>query len=218
MALTSSVLMFAGSPQALLGVGSAQESLFLLMDILPAYVRQLRGEQEQTLIELSSSWRGLLQNLEFAFQEPKDGKSSAFSIHIGSSGFCRWLGADSEGHLSGLAGLGAALVATQRTPSRCRWSDSPHCAPPRRWRRRTKGSSQFRAAGHQASACRQSAIHPPIPDRRPPSRSRPIRCSTRALISKSRKRYSAMPPSRCAAAGRRYRPTPSLRRERAGPR
>jgi hypothetical protein len=54
MALASSVLMFAGSPQAFLGVGSAQESLFLLMDILPAYVRQLGGELEQTLIELSS--------------------------------------------------------------------------------------------------------------------------------------------------------------------
>ena len=54
MALASSVLMFAGSPQAFLGVASAQESLFLLMDILPAYVRQLRGELEQALIELSS--------------------------------------------------------------------------------------------------------------------------------------------------------------------
>ena len=38
MALASSVLMFAGSPQTFLGVASAQESLFLLMDILPAYV------------------------------------------------------------------------------------------------------------------------------------------------------------------------------------
>ena len=54
MALASSVLMFAGSPQAFLGVASVQESLFLLMDILPAYVRQLGGELEQTLIELSS--------------------------------------------------------------------------------------------------------------------------------------------------------------------
>jgi len=54
MALASSVLMFAGSPQAFLGVASVQESLFLLMDILPAYVRQLRGELEQALIEFSS--------------------------------------------------------------------------------------------------------------------------------------------------------------------
>jgi hypothetical protein len=43
MALASSVLMFAGSPQAFLGVGSAQESLFLLMDILPAYVKAAQG-------------------------------------------------------------------------------------------------------------------------------------------------------------------------------
>ena len=54
MALASSVLMFAGSPQAFLGVASVQESLFLFMDILPAYVRQLRGELEQALIELPS--------------------------------------------------------------------------------------------------------------------------------------------------------------------
>ena len=54
MALASSVWMFAGSPQAFLGIASAQESLFLLMNILPAYARQLRGELAQTLIELSS--------------------------------------------------------------------------------------------------------------------------------------------------------------------
>jgi len=42
MALASSVLMFAGSPQAFLGVASVQESLFLLMDILPAYAAQGR--------------------------------------------------------------------------------------------------------------------------------------------------------------------------------
>jgi len=62
MALASSVLMFAGSPQAFLGVASAQESLFLLMDILPAYVRQLGGELEQTLIELSSFVAGPFTN------------------------------------------------------------------------------------------------------------------------------------------------------------
>jgi hypothetical protein len=53
MALASSVLMFAGSPQAFLGVASVQESLFLLMDILPAYVRQLRGELEHVPPELN---------------------------------------------------------------------------------------------------------------------------------------------------------------------
>ena len=62
MALASSVLMFAGSPQAFLGVASVQESLFLLMDILPAYVRQLRGELEQALIELSSFVAGPFTN------------------------------------------------------------------------------------------------------------------------------------------------------------
>ena len=61
MALASSVLMFAGSPQAFLGA-SVQESLFLLMDILPAYVRQLRGELEQALIELSSFVAGPFTN------------------------------------------------------------------------------------------------------------------------------------------------------------
>ena len=54
MALASLVWMFAGSPQVFLGIASAQESLFLLMNILPAYARQLRGELAQTLIELSS--------------------------------------------------------------------------------------------------------------------------------------------------------------------
>ena len=62
MALASSVLIFAGSPQAFLGVTSAQESLFLLMDILPAYARQLKGELEQTLIELSSFVAGPFTN------------------------------------------------------------------------------------------------------------------------------------------------------------
>ena len=54
MALASLVWMFAGSPQVFLGIASAQESLFLLMNILPAYARQLRGELAQTVIELSS--------------------------------------------------------------------------------------------------------------------------------------------------------------------
>ena len=62
MALASSVLIFAGSPQVFLGATSAQESLFLLMDILPAYARQLKGELEQTLIELSSFVAGPFTN------------------------------------------------------------------------------------------------------------------------------------------------------------
>jgi hypothetical protein len=44
MALASSVLMFAASPQTFLGVASAQESLLLLIDVLPAYGRHFRRE------------------------------------------------------------------------------------------------------------------------------------------------------------------------------
>jgi hypothetical protein len=54
MALASSLLIFAGSPQAFLGVASAQESLFVLIDIFPAYAKQLRCDLERTLIEFSS--------------------------------------------------------------------------------------------------------------------------------------------------------------------
>jgi hypothetical protein len=54
MALASSVLMFAASPQTFLGVASAQESLLLLIDVLPAYGRHFRGELEQTLAKVSS--------------------------------------------------------------------------------------------------------------------------------------------------------------------
>ena len=62
MALASSVSMFVWKTQAFLGVASAQESLFLLMHILPAYARRLRGELEQTLIELSSFVAGPFTN------------------------------------------------------------------------------------------------------------------------------------------------------------
>ena len=44
MALASSVLMFAGSPQMFLGVATAQETLFILIDILPTYARYVRGD------------------------------------------------------------------------------------------------------------------------------------------------------------------------------
>jgi hypothetical protein len=71
MALASSVLMFAGSPQAFLGVVSAQEGLFLFINILPAYGRYALSEHGRTLIELFSLWHGFLQNLGFAFYEAK---------------------------------------------------------------------------------------------------------------------------------------------------
>jgi hypothetical protein len=54
MALASSLLIFAGNPQAFLGVASAQESLFVLIDIFPTYGKHLKCELEQTLIEFSS--------------------------------------------------------------------------------------------------------------------------------------------------------------------
>jgi hypothetical protein len=50
MALMSSVLMFAGNPQTFVGIASAQQSFFLLSDILPAYVSYVRRDLEQTLI------------------------------------------------------------------------------------------------------------------------------------------------------------------------
>ena len=54
MALASYVLMFAGSPQTFIGYATAQDLLLLLFDILPAYVRHVRSQLEQRLIELSS--------------------------------------------------------------------------------------------------------------------------------------------------------------------
>ena len=53
MALASLVLMFVGNPQLFLGVASAHESLFLLIDILPAYGRHVSSELGQPLIGLS---------------------------------------------------------------------------------------------------------------------------------------------------------------------
>ena len=54
MALASSVLLFAASPQTFLGVASAQECLLPLIDVLPAYGRHFRRELEQTLARVSS--------------------------------------------------------------------------------------------------------------------------------------------------------------------
>jgi hypothetical protein len=54
MAFASHVLMFAGIPQTLVGCATAQDSLLTLFDMLPAYVRHVRGQLEQRFIELSS--------------------------------------------------------------------------------------------------------------------------------------------------------------------
>ena len=52
MALASYVLMFAGSPQTFVGYATAQDSLHLLFEILPVYVRNIRSPLEQRLIEV----------------------------------------------------------------------------------------------------------------------------------------------------------------------
>ena len=47
MALASYVLMFAGSPQTFVGYATAQDSLHLLFEILPVYVRNIRSPLEK---------------------------------------------------------------------------------------------------------------------------------------------------------------------------
>jgi hypothetical protein len=54
MAFASAVLMFAGSPQTFLGAASAQNSLFLTVDIVSVYGRQFSNELGRTLARLSS--------------------------------------------------------------------------------------------------------------------------------------------------------------------
>ena len=85
MALASSVLMFAGSPQMFLGVATAQESLFILIDILPTYARYVRGELEQ-----SADWAFVFHRKAFCkigsslFNEQKSGAI----LHRNSLGPC----------------------------------------------------------------------------------------------------------------------------------
>jgi hypothetical protein len=47
MVFASAVLMLAGSPQTFLGVASAQESLFLVVEILAVYGRHVSNELGQ---------------------------------------------------------------------------------------------------------------------------------------------------------------------------
>jgi hypothetical protein len=47
MVFASAVLMLAGSPQTLLGVASAQESLFLVVEMLADYGRRASNELGQ---------------------------------------------------------------------------------------------------------------------------------------------------------------------------
>jgi hypothetical protein len=76
MALASSLLMFAGSPQTILAVATGQQSFLLLVDILPAYGRHVRGELQQNLSNFYLSLQSLLQNWKFASQGAKCVKSS----------------------------------------------------------------------------------------------------------------------------------------------
>jgi len=51
MVFASAVLMLAGSPQTFLGVASAQDSLFLVVEILAVYARHVSNEFERTLTQ-----------------------------------------------------------------------------------------------------------------------------------------------------------------------
>ena len=85
MALASSLLMFAGSPQTLLAVATGQESFLVLIDILPAYGRQVTGELQQTLIDFYFSLQRLLQNWTFASQVAKDVNDGLFAKQLQSA-------------------------------------------------------------------------------------------------------------------------------------
>jgi hypothetical protein len=49
MVFASAVLMWAGSPQTFLGGASAQDPLFLVVEILAVYGRHVSNELERTL-------------------------------------------------------------------------------------------------------------------------------------------------------------------------
>jgi hypothetical protein len=51
MVFASAVLMLAGSPQTFLGIASAQESLFPVVEILAVYGRHASNELGQTLAQ-----------------------------------------------------------------------------------------------------------------------------------------------------------------------
>ena len=82
MALASSVLMFAGSPQMFLGVATAQESLFILIDILPTYARYVRSDLEQSLIGLSSFIAKPFAKSGSSLSRSKKVKSSCTGMHL----------------------------------------------------------------------------------------------------------------------------------------
>ena len=53
MTIASALLMFAGSPQTFVGYATAQDSLLPLFEILPVYIRNIRSQLEQRLIEVA---------------------------------------------------------------------------------------------------------------------------------------------------------------------
>jgi hypothetical protein len=54
MVFASAVLMLAGSPQTFIGIASAQESLFPVVEVLAVYGRHVSTELGQTLAQF---WR-----------------------------------------------------------------------------------------------------------------------------------------------------------------
>jgi hypothetical protein len=111
MALASSVLMFAGSPQMFLGVATAQESLSILIDILPTYARYVRSDLEQTLIGLSSFIAKPFAKLGVRFSTSKRAEPSCTGMHLalrfptaqsGRSGVRRGHLPENEGDPAGL--------------------------------------------------------------------------------------------------------------------
>jgi hypothetical protein len=63
MVFASSVLLFAGSLQTLPALAGANDSLFLAINVLPAYGRQFKCDLKQSLIKLSSSYKIYLWEL-----------------------------------------------------------------------------------------------------------------------------------------------------------
>jgi hypothetical protein len=60
MVFASAVLMLAGSPQTVLGIASAQESLFLVVEILAVYGRHVSDEIARALIQFRVSSQAML--------------------------------------------------------------------------------------------------------------------------------------------------------------
>jgi hypothetical protein len=89
MAFASAILMFAGSPQTFLGAASAQNSLFLFVDVVSVYGRQFSNELGRTLARFSSRLtnasnkrRKVRQHI--AVSRRRAGASSSFDDSLGA--------------------------------------------------------------------------------------------------------------------------------------